>query len=351
MKIVANKPEAAEGQGCCGKCQRGLNGNRKRMKIYSNGTTYEWEDNWAGLNGTEGASHHDIAIDSRGRVYCSFSTEPYLRVFSPDGNLLKSFNLSGPGMHCLLITKDDEGEWLWNVHLPTKTLTKSSLDGDVVQAIGRDAFQVADNEKLDVTSVAHDPETGMLWVTDGYGQWREGDFGGRMLYAFDRNLKLRMKVDCSASPCGALHEPHWIYADRRKGHTEIYVADRKNHRLVVLNGRGEFQRTVRGGLVTPSSIGGFDDKLVVAELEGRIHILNKEDEIIATMASGADYVREEGWPNRTSPHGAISPVPILKAGRLNSPHGLAVDPAGHLYISEWLKGVRMTKLHLKQLGD
>ena len=78
------------------------------MLLESNGTTYEWQGNWAGLNSTEGSSHHDIAIDSQGRIFCSFSAEPYLRVFDSEGTLLNSFNLSGPTMHCLFISNDDE---------------------------------------------------------------------------------------------------------------------------------------------------------------------------------------------------------------------------------------------------
>lgn len=157
------------------------------MLLQSSGMTYQWQGNWAGLNSTEGSSHHDIAIDSQGR---------------------------------------------------------------------------------------------------------EGDFGGRFIYCFNSDLALQFRLDGSEYPCGPHSEPHWIFADRRKGYTEIYVADRENHRLVVYDANGNFQRVVEGGFNTPSSFGSFGEYLVVPELKGRLHILNADDQIMATFADGSAYAKE-----------------------------------------------------------
>jgi hypothetical protein len=35
---------------------------------------------------------------------------------------------------------------------------------------------------------------------------------------------------------------------------------------------------------------------------------------------------------------------LLQPGRFNSPHGLATDASGAIYVSEWLIGGRFTKL-------
>lgn len=315
------------------------------MKLLGNTLNYEWLDNWAGQNCEEGFSHNDIAIDSEGRIYVSFNTAPYLRVFDREGTLLNSFNLCGPTMHCLFITRDDDSEWLWNIDLAGKTLSKSTLDGEVVASIGRDAFGVAENEKLEITAAAWDPDTHNIWVTDGYGYAREGDFGGNFIYCFGPDLKLRFRFDGSQDPCGAFKEPHWIFADRRKGYTEIYIADRRRHRLVVYSAEGDYLRTVTGGFNTPSAFGSFEDKLVVAELEGRIHILDAKDNVIETLVDGSAYRQSTGWPNRLNDAGgARSPLHDLEVGKPNSPHGLAVDPDGNIYLHEWFLGVRLTKL-------
>jgi hypothetical protein len=34
----------------------------------------------------------------------------------------------------------------------------------------------------------------------------------------------------------------------------------------------------------------------------------------------------------------------LEAGKFNSPHGMAIDGKGNLYVAEWLIGGRFTKL-------
>ena len=43
--------------------------------------------------------------------------------------------------------------------------------------------------------------------------------------------------------------------------------------------------------------------------------------------------------------GQIIPTSLLEAGKFNSPHGLAVDANGNLYVAEWLIGGRVTKLN------
>ena len=52
----------------------------------------------------------------------------------------------------------------------------------------------------------------------------------------------------------------------------------------------------------------------------------------------------EGWPNNQTQNGEIVPTALLQPGKFNSPHGMAVDSLGNLFIAEWLIGGRFTKL-------
>jgi len=54
----------------------------------------------------------------------------------------------------------------------------------------------------------------------------------------------------------------------------------------------------------------------------------------------------EGWPNNRDAGGELIPTALLEPGRFSSPHGMAVDAQGNLYIAEWLIGGRFIKLEM-----
>ncbi len=314
------------------------------MNIQGNTLNYEWIDNWAELNSEEGSSHNGIAIDSEGKIYLSFSKAPFLRVFTAEGEMVDSFELSGDSMHSLFISKDSEGEWLWNIDVKNNIVSKSTLEGEIIDSINRENFKLGENEKFNITAGTVDPNNGNLWVTDGYGWARAGEWGGNKIYCFSPSLELLFSFDGSEANCGIFHEPHWIFADTRKEHTEVFIADRRNNRLVVYSADGKFLRTVTGDFNTPSGFSSFDDKLVVAELEGRVHILDKNDNIIETFCDGSEYTQVKGWPNRKIDDKWVSPLEHVEVGKFNSPHGIVADKSGNIYVHEWHIGVRVTKL-------
>ena len=314
------------------------------MFLQGNQINYKWLDNWAGVNGGSGYSHNGVVIDSQGKIYASFATAPYIRVFNSDGEMLDSFELSGENMHCIFISKDKQGEWLWNVDLANSIVTKSTLHGEIVCSFGRESFSLEPQDKFKITAGTSDPATGNILICDGYGWAEKEKNGGNNIYCFSPNFELLFSFDGSEADCGIFHEPHWIFADTRKGHTEIYIADRRKHRLVVYSAEGQFLRVINGDFNTPSGFASFDDKLVVAELEGRIHILDAKDNIIETMCDGSEYSKIEGWPNRMRDGEEIDPSSSLEIGKFNSPHGIAADSEGNIYVHEWHLGVRFTKL-------
>ncbi|MCH2174925.1 MAG: hypothetical protein MK193_04265 [Lentisphaeria bacterium] len=307
------------------------------MEIKGNQIDYKWIPNWTNSNvvSTDMHSHNDLAIDSEGNFYVSFAQEPYLRVFNPAGEQLRSYDVLGPEIHSLAISKDDEGEWLWMIDLSKQKLHKCSMDAEVLKTLSKVDFNIEKDAPFNITALAIDPANGNVWVADGYG--------GNVIYCFDKNFKLLFSFDGSESVCGNLSQPHWIFADTRKGYTEIYIADRMNHRILIYSATGEFLREIAKGLNTPSGFSSFDDKLVVAELKARLHILDADDNIIETYCDGTEYVELEGWPNRKS-ESAVCPIPVIDEGKFNSPHGMIADADGNIYVTEWLYGIRLTKL-------
>lgn len=317
------------------------------MILKGNQLQYEWQSNWAGLNGDATHSHGGVAQDRAGNFYMSFNDAPYVRVFDGQGIKIRDMALSGKEIHCLATSQDQAGEWIWDLNLDQQKITKNTLDGKPVQSITKADFHLKEKERLILTAMSIDPRSGCLWVADGYGHYSEGT-GGNRVYCFNADLKLQFSFDGTEAACGSLNEPHWIITDTRREKTEIYIADRLNHRLVVYSSDGKFLRVVEGGFQTPSGFSIFDDKLVVVELKGRLHILDLDDKIIETLADGSSYSNLQGWPNRIENGITVCPLPNIEEGKFNSPHGVVADKFGNIYVHEWLQGVRITKL--KKVG-
>ena len=123
------------------------------------------------------------------------------------------------------------------------------------------------------------------------------------------------------------------------------MADRANHRVQIYDGEGRYKRCVGENFLTSPSVFDLDgDRMIVGELNARIAVLDRDDTLIGFLGDGSELVQKPGWPNRRDADGNPMRPDDLVPGILNSPHGMAVDTDGSIYISEWLIGGRYTKL-------
>lgn len=316
------------------------------MAVTAGSYRYSWEEDWTSLPVSAGFAHHGLAVGADGYIYSGDGAEARIHVLQRSGALVRSFPLPVTEAHGLCMAADNGEPVLWVVDTGRKSdpsrngpsqLLQCGLDGEVRARWGRAAFGYADEEPLHLTACAVDPATGCVWVADGYGSSR--------IHRFSPDGQRELTLDGTESEAGRMRTPHWIWTDRRQGHTRIYVADRENDRVLIYRPNGQLLRILDQGFRRPSGFAVFADILVVAELSAGVVLLDADDTIIGRLGDGLSYLDRPGWPNRKGADGTTqSPRAALAPGRFNSPHGIAADPDGNLYVSEWLYGDRHIRL-------
>jgi hypothetical protein len=230
-------------------------------------------------------------------------------------------------------------------------VVKTTLDGDVVAELPSPSAdpraQVGPMGEFAPCGCAVDEArlggSGDVWVADGYGS--------SLVHRYDTGGVIVSTLS-GEEGAGRFSCPHAVYINRRPDRVpELYVADRGNRRVHVYDLDGQFLRSFgEDFLNSPSGFARWGDFLVVAELFGRLAVLDDTDDLVGYIGAETDCRVEDGrpsrpgWPNALSVDGrAVAPALTLP-DRFNSPHAVAVDPSGNLYVSEYLIGGRYAKV-------
>lgn len=272
-----------------------------------------------------GPTHGGVAIDAAGLIYASTEAAHSICVFRPDGSLVKQIAPDKVGFHSLLIRKEGEAEFLYGAYGRGEAAVKMDLEGKTIQTFPKEGISVPDGLK-GVTAVAVAPD-GAVFLAVGYGSNRIHKFSptGELLKTFggpgdgDKGFKA----------C------HGLLIDPRFGAPRLLVADRENRRLVHYDLEGNFIGVHSTGLRRPCSMSLRGELLAVAELEGRVTLLGKDGVPVAFLGDNPDRGQ---WANFGVPAGEMKP------GEFTAPHGICFDAQGNLYVEEWNKTGRLTKL-------
>lgn len=259
-----------------------------------------------------------VAVDRRDRVYAFNRGPDPMVVFDREGNFVDTWGqgvFTNPhGLHigfddCIYCTDDGD-----------HTVRKCTLEGKVLMQIGT---AHAPSPKMSgapfhrCTHTALSPE-GDLYVSDGYGNARihkyTGD--GRLLFSWGE----------PGSDAGQFNLPHNICCDPDGW---VYVADRENHRIQIFDGDGKYETQIKN-LHRPSALAigpGTCPICYVGELGPYLPV-------------------NLGWPN-LGPRISIiandgqllsrltgTPAAGVMPGQFLSPHGIAVDSRGDIYVGE-----------------
>jgi hypothetical protein len=292
---------------------------------------YEWVHGWGQLpeGMTFGNTHGCVVIDSKDNVYMNTDTENAVIVFDKDGKFLRAFGKEwSGGLHGMVLRKEGDKEFLYITHTQRHEAAKMTLEGEVLWTLGYPTKPGIYNSDHDYhpTSIAVAP-SGDIFVADGYGKsWVHQ-------YTADREY-VRSFGGPGDGPA-EMASPHGIWMDTRGAVPVLLVADREHHRIQRFDLEGKLLGLVTEGLRRPSNFGQRGTDLAVADLEGRVTILDKDNEVIVQLGDNPD-------PKKRAQNGV--PPDQWIDGEFIAPHCARWDSQGNLYVLDWVSQGRISKL-------
>jgi len=271
-----------------------------------------------------GNQHGDVAVSAKGEVYVSVQDpQAGLQVFAPDGKFLRHVPDAPSDFHGFVIRKQPDGEFIFGSRLREQTIVKMTLDGRVAMTIPASAIpdefknRNARSGQLALALTGLDvAPNGDLYVTDGYAS----DY----IHRFDRSGKYLTSFGGKKEPYN-FSTLHKLAMDTRFQPVRIIACDRANNRVVHLSLNGEFLGVVAEDLLLPAAVTISGDYAIIGELKGQVSILDKSGAVVARLGSntgegvGSNQLKPELW----------------KPGIVVSPHGVAVNDHGDLFVSEF----------------
>ena len=282
---------------------------------------------------TIGDGHGDIALSPAGDIYISVQggERPGIQVYDGAGNYLRNLPGAPTDLHGFVIARGGDGAVsIFGVSRLAQEVVKISLDGKRLLTIPASAipaqYKKDDKQAINLTGIAVAPG-GDIYVTDGYGLDYIHRFNGsgKYLGTFGGKEALWNFDQC-----------HKIAIDSRFSPVRLLCTDRRHDRLVHMDLDGKVIGIHAEGLRYPSALAVYKDELAVAELKGRVSILDKSGRIIASI--GANENVDEIRTNKATPE-------IWRNGFFYAPHGVAYGANGDLYVTEFNSFGRVTRAH------
>jgi hypothetical protein len=279
--------------------------------------TYETVEGWAKIpEGYEFPDASGVTVDSKDNVYILNRGAHPVIVIDKDGNFVRSwgegeFDQRAHGIHC---SPDD---FIWTVNDSQHCIKKYTPEGKLVLTIGVEGQQAekwSGNPFNRPTNMAISPNTGDVYVTDGYGNSR--------VHRYTAEGKHIVSWGAPGVDPGEFQVPHNVVIDRDEN---VYVTDRENYRLQVFDSNGNI-KNIWQNIYRPQAM--------CMDREGIIYV---GEMLMDTELT--DYPKVGHRLNaydRSGQRLARIGDPMIGDGptQFIAPHGFGVDSQGNLYVGE-----------------
>ncbi len=278
-----------------------------------------------------GPTHGGVVVDdASGLIYVSTDSKLSVLVYQPDGKLLRTIAPECQGFHAMAIRKEEGKTVIYGAQLngnkPPQRICKIDTEGKILLEIPNAATGEIPGGWKGLTAVTVAPD-GSIFAATGYG--------ANIVHKFDAAGKLLKSFGSKGANEQQFNTPHGLAMDTRFGEPRLLVADREKRRLVHFDLEGNWLGVHAVNLRRPCAVSILGDTAAVAELESRVTILDKTGTPVAFLG---DNPNKAQWANfKVTPQ-------QQQLGIFTAPHGLSFDSAGNLYVQDWNKTGRVTKL-------
>ena len=299
---------------------------------------------------------HNVAVDSEGLLYVIHEgrrdqkDHPSIFVFDSEGKYVRSFGseFQGGG-HGIEVRNEGGKDFLYvAAYQAVRSIAKLDLKGERVwrQGAPMDAGGYVDGEekyeheeaiwgrdRFQPTNFAFAPDGG-FFLADGYGSYR--------IHRYDQDGKWMSVFGGQGKEDGQFNLPHGVWLDdRQDGEPTIVVSDRANARLQWFSQEGKHLRT-QDGFMLPANNDVRGDVMVVPDLVSRVTLLDKDNQVIAHL--GDDHARIKADQKEHNTFHIRTDESTWQDGKFIHPHDACFDAEGNIFVAEWVKNGRVTKL-------
>ena len=273
-----------------------------------------------------------VAIDSDGNIWCYTRTQPAIQVYSPTGELVKSWATEEESTaHQIKIDKDGN---VWLADIGLHLVRKFTPEGKELMHIGTPGVEGKDDTHLNKPTDMAIASNGDVFISDGYGNAR--------IVHCDKNGKFIKAWGTLGNTDNRFSIPHAIAIDSKDN---IYIADRNNVRVQVYNTAGKLIDSWRD-IVVPWGfcITANDDIWVCGSSPMKWRFNPKypgaplgcppKDQVFMKFRPGGKL--QQMWTIPKATDGKE------QHGELNWLHCLALDKDGNIYAGDII-GKRMQK--------